>query len=169
VHLADLRVDPARVIATGAQAVELRDRIRGGLRLMATAELGGAAEELTALAVDYAKARHQFGRPIGGFQAVRHLLAEMYGRACGLRSLADAACADADEDMQRWPELGRAAKAYSAEPARFVAEQCLQVHGGMGFTYETTPHLYLRRVLTLEGYLGEAADLMLEIGQEETR
>lgn len=162
-------VEQESVIATGPNAAALRERIRGALRLMAVAELSGATAELTALAVAYAKTRHQFGRPIGGFQAVRHLLAEMQGRTSSLRSLADACLTDADSDEHRWAELGRAAKAYSTEPARFVAEQSLQIHGGMGFTYEMTPHLYLRRVLTLEGYLGEAADMLVEIGQEETR
>lgn len=162
-------VEHESVIATGASAVALRERIRGALRLMAVAELSGAAEKLTALAVAYAKTRYQFGRPIGGFQAVRHVLAEMQGRTSSLRSLADACLSDADGDQRSWAERGRAAKAYSTEPARFIAEQSLQVHGGMGFTYETTPHLYLRRVLTLEGYLGESADMMFEIGQEETQ
>jgi alkylation response protein AidB-like acyl-CoA dehydrogenase len=168
VRLRDVAVGPDSVIAVGPEAAELRDLIRGGLRLMAVAELSGAAEELTDLAVEYAKIRNQFGRPIGGFQAVRHLLAEMSGRTSALRNLADAVLADAS-DESRWAELGRAAKAYSAEPARFVAEQSLQVHGGIGFTWETRPHLHLRRVLTLEGYLGEAADLLTEIGEEETR
>lgn len=162
-------VEPESVIATGVDAAALRERIRGALRLMAVAELSGAAERLTALAVTYAKTRYQFGRPIGGFQAVRHLLAEMQGRTSSLRSLAEACLSDADTDQRRWAELGRTAKAYSTEPARFIAEQSLQVHGGMGFTYETTPHLYLRRVLTLEGYLGESADMMVEIGQEDTQ
>lgn len=169
VQINHVPVGPRDIIATGEHAAALRSRIRGALQLMAVAELSGAAEELTALAADYAKTRRQFGRPIGGFQALRHILAEMAARTSALRSFADAACEDANADARRWAELGRAAKAFSAEPARFVAEQCIQVHGGMGFTYETTPHLYLRRVLTLEGHLGEAADLMLEIGQEETR
>jgi alkylation response protein AidB-like acyl-CoA dehydrogenase len=168
ITLCGVPAGPEAVIAAGPAASALRDLLRGALRLMAAAEVSGAAEHLTDLAVEYAKVRHQFKRPIGGFQAIRHLLAEMAGRSAALRSLTDAALADA-RDEGRWAELGKVAKAYAAEPARIVAEQSLQVHGGMGFTWETLPHLYLRRVLTLEGYLGEAADLLVEIGEGETR
>jgi alkylation response protein AidB-like acyl-CoA dehydrogenase len=153
-----------RLIATGSDAGTLLATIHGGQRLMAVAELSGAAEEMTALSVDYAKERVQFGRPIAGFQALRHILSTMTGKASALISISDATLEDADKDPARVADLGRLAKAYSAEPSRFVAEQALQVHGGVGFTQELPLHIYIRRVLSLQGFLGEDAELFTEIG-----
>jgi alkylation response protein AidB-like acyl-CoA dehydrogenase len=157
-------VPDGRLLATGSDAAALIATIHGGQRLMAVAELSGAAEEMTALSVDYAKERFQFGRPIAGFQALRHILSAMTGKSSALISISDAALEDVDEDPARVAERGRLAKAYSAEPSRFIAEQALQVHGGVGFTQELSLHLYIRRVLSLQGFLGEDAELFTEIG-----
>jgi alkylation response protein AidB-like acyl-CoA dehydrogenase len=164
VSFAATAVAPAQILAFGADAAAVLASVHGVQRLMAVAELTGVAEEMTALSVDYAKERVQFGRPIAGFQAIRHMLATMTGKSSALLSLSDAVLADADAAPERIPVLGRLAKAYSAEPSRFVAEQALQVHGGVGFTWELTLHLYLRRVLSLEGLLGEDSQLFAEIG-----
>jgi alkylation response protein AidB-like acyl-CoA dehydrogenase len=167
VTLNDLATDRVEVVARGAQAEMVLGQIHGALRLAAGAHLAGVTAEMTSRATEYAKARVQFGRPVGGFQAIRHILAEMQGRVASLRSLSDACLAEAAADPSRTPECGRALKGYSSRPSRFIAEQAHQVYGGMGFTWEVPLHLYLRRVLTLEGYLGESTDLLIEIGKGE--
>lgn len=164
VGFSDVEVAADRVLLEGAAAARTLAMVHGAQRLMAVAELSGAVEEMTAMAVSYAGERVQFERPIAGFQALRHILAEMTGKASTLLSLSDAALWDADADRERVPELGRLAKAFSAEPSRFVAEQALQVYGGVGFTHEVPLHLFMRRALSLQGFLGEDADLFTEIG-----
>jgi alkylation response protein AidB-like acyl-CoA dehydrogenase len=116
------------------------------------------------MAVEYSKVREQFGRPIAGFQALRHLLATMAGRAAALRSLVQASLTDADADPMRRRELGLVAKAFSARVGRYVAEEALQVHGGIGFTAEYRLHPYFRRILTLQGSFGEPERALEEIG-----
>jgi alkylation response protein AidB-like acyl-CoA dehydrogenase len=165
VRFVDVPLEEEHVIAAGAGAATLREQVHASLRLMSVAELSGVASEMTSRAVDYAKQRTQFGRTIGGFQAVRHILSTMTGRSSALLSLSEASLADGDEDASRLPYLGRLVKAYSSDVSRYVAEQALQVHGGIAFTHELPLHLFLRRVLTLQGYLGEAPHLYADLGR----
>ncbi len=164
--LARVRIDRAvsdtDVLAGGQGAL---DELHATLRLMAGAELSGVAAELVDMSVAHAKVREQFGRPIGGFQALRHVIAKMAQRASSLESLVDAALADADADPSRRVELGMLAKAYGANVGRSVAEDALQVHGGIGFTAEYPLHLYMRRTLTYQGFLGESNELLTHLGE----
>jgi alkylation response protein AidB-like acyl-CoA dehydrogenase len=156
-----------QVIEAGeaGEARALLETIHATLRLMVAAELAGGAAELTDMSVEYSKRREQFGRPIAGFQALRHILARMATRSKSLDNLVAATLEDAERDPARLPELGRLAKAYSSVISRQTAEDALQVHGGMGFTAEYPLHLYMRRALSTEGYLGETADLLVELGE----
>ena len=165
VVLSSLRVGADDIVASGAEAAKLRERISSTLRLMVASELAGVAATITDLSVEYAKVREQFGRPIAGFQAVRHMLARMTQRTVSLANIADAAAADADAAPDRLGELGALAKAYATPTARWVAEEGLQVHGGIGFTAEYPLHLYMRRALTLESLTGESSAVTLEIGR----
>jgi Acyl-CoA dehydrogenase, C-terminal domain len=111
-------------------------------------DLAGVAEGAQALATGYAKTRHQYGAAIGSFQAVRHALAEAATLAEGAASMALFAAWSLDGLGQ--PEAqraARAAKAYCAHAARQVCETAVQVHGGIGNTWECLAHLYLRRCL----------------------
>ena len=111
----------------------------------------GIARAATDLAVAYAKEREQFNRPIGSFQAVKHILADMLVRAEVARAAADAAAVTLDQ-----PEVGDSARAVAAaktvagEAAVRNGEACIQVHGGMGFTWEAAPHLFLKRAWVLD-------------------
>ena len=111
----------------------------------------GIARAATDLAVAYAKEREQFNRPIGSFQAVKHILADMLVRAEVARAAADAAAVTLDQ-----PEVGDArvavasAKVVAGEAAVRNGEACIQVHGGMGFTWEAVPHLFLKRAWVLD-------------------
>lgn len=122
--------------------------------------LVGMAGATTELAVEYAKAREQFGRPIGSFQAVKHLCADMLVRAETARAAVHAAAVTVDQ-----PEVGDAARAaagaalLAAEAALSNAKACIQVHGGMGFTWEVPVHLYLMRARLVAQSIGPLSDL----------
>ncbi|WP_351226976.1 acyl-CoA dehydrogenase family protein [Streptomyces sp. NPDC002133] len=122
-------------------------RLRGGggpgpgpeAVLLTAAEQVGSAARTTELAVRHAKERKQFGRPIGGFQAVKHLCARMLVRTELARTAVYAASVTAD------PVEIAGAKLLADEAAVRGARDCLQVHGGMGFTWEADVHLHLKR------------------------
>lgn len=110
-----------------------------------TAELLGAAEQAIRITVKYAQEREQFGQPIGRFQGVKHPLAEMYVDVESAKSILYYAawCLDeGDADAARAVSL---AKAYASEAFARIGIDAVQLHGGVGFTWEYDPHLYLKR------------------------
>jgi alkylation response protein AidB-like acyl-CoA dehydrogenase len=117
---------------------------------LAAAEAAGVARRTLTIAVDYAKVREQFGRPIGGFQAIKHLCAEMLCRA----EAAEALAWDAANGQHPLSVASAAAVALDAAVAN--AKDCVQVLGGIGFTWEHDAHLYLRRAVALRQWLGGA-------------
>jgi alkylation response protein AidB-like acyl-CoA dehydrogenase len=153
---ADVRAEPAMdetrslgwVDAAGdalGDAALARDILDRGATLYA-AELLGASERMLEVSVAYAKTREQFGRPIGSFQAIKHRCADMLVDVEGMRSAASDASLAAST-----------AKAWASDAARRVMSSALQVHGGIGFTWEHDLHLYLKRA-QLDGVtFGDAA------------
>ena len=127
--------------------------------LLASAQLVGVAEAATTLAVQYASDRQQFGRPVGSFQGLKHLLADCYVRTEVARSAVWSAGVTLDE-----PEAGDAdravagARLLAARAGADNAKTCVQVHGGMGFTWEVDAHLYMKRAWVLETMFGSADD-----------
>ena len=111
-----------------------------------TADLVGTMQGALSLATRYAGQREQFGAPIGSFQAVAHLCAEQ-AVSRGARSAMFYAAWCTDESPAEALDAARVAKAYAAEVARAVTEAAIQVHGGIGMTWECLAHLYLRRAL----------------------
>ncbi len=135
---------------TGLQSARVRD-------LAATlfaAEAAGVAAWCAATAAGYAGIRRQFGRPIGAFQAVKHLCATMACRAERAAALAWDAARAADEAPGEHPFAAAAAAALALDDAVDNAKDCIQVLGGIGFTWEHDAHLYLRRALALRQLLG---------------
>lgn len=121
----------------------------------AAAEQVGIAGRTLELAVDYARTREQFGHPIGSFQAVKHLCADMFVLAeCARAAVTDAATA-AVETPEHWLEAAAVAKAYCSAAATTNAENLIQILGGIGYTWEHAAHLYLRRAKTLEFLFGD--------------
>jgi len=119
-------------------------------------EMVGTAQKALDIAVDYAKTRVQFGKPIGSFQAVKHKCVDMMVAVENARSLTYYASWTVDE---RVPEAASAvpmAKAYASDMAKNVTSEAIQVHGGIGFTWEHDMHLYHRRALAGEANLGNA-------------
>jgi len=127
---------------------------RDGVVLVA-AQLLGIAAATTELAVAYAGEREQFGKPIGAFQAVKHLCADMLTRAELARGIVYAAGATLDgRGVDPVERLVRAAKIAAGDAAKANGKSCIQVHGGMGFTAEVDAHLYLKRAILLDTVFG---------------
>ena len=122
-------------------------------RVILSAEAVGVARECTNAAAEYAKARHQFGRPIAMFQAVKHHCANMLvATELATAAVWDAARASSAGDEQR-SYTAAAAATLAGPAATFCAGLNIQVHGGIGFTWEHDAHLYLRRATTLPALL----------------
>ncbi len=151
------RVDLAGVEIAGADVIEGGAALAVALvRTIAAAEAVGGAQDCLAAAVDYAKVREQFGRTIGTFQAIKHHLANMLVAAeKATATVWDAARAGVDGSGDEEFELMAAATATLAFDAYVHnAELNIQVHGGIGFTWEHDAHLHLRRALTTRGLFG---------------
>jgi alkylation response protein AidB-like acyl-CoA dehydrogenase len=122
-----------------------------------TAEQVGAAQRVLDMAVEYAKVREQFGRPIGSFQAIKHKCADMLLRIEAARSAAYYAGWVASQGTPELRSVTSIAKADVSEAFLHVAEENLQIHGGLGFTWEQDPHLFLKRARSSFVLLGDPA------------
>jgi alkylation response protein AidB-like acyl-CoA dehydrogenase len=121
------------------------------------AEMTGGMQRTLDITVEYAKTRKQFGKPIGMFQAVQHQCADMYLETESSRS---AACYAGWALEENGPDAAIAvsvAKMYASDACRTVGNRGIQVHGGMGFTWENDLHLYYRRAKASETMLGDAS------------
>ncbi|HUN37043.1 MAG TPA: acyl-CoA dehydrogenase [Trebonia sp.] len=145
----ELSAAPASVIAGGA-AIAL-----SVARTLAAAGAAGGARAVTEMATGYAKVREQFGRTIGSFQAVKHLLADMLATSELATAAAWDAARAADHALDQQAELcGAVAATVALTGFQSNAQRNIQVHGGIGFTWEHDAHLYLRRALTLLAMFG---------------
>ncbi|WP_033341395.1 acyl-CoA dehydrogenase family protein [Catenuloplanes japonicus] len=158
--LVDLTFDgaPGRPIGPADRAVAAA--FTAGSALLASEQLG-VAEWCLDTTVDYAKTRLQFGRPIGSFQAVKHRLADVWVSVTQSRAVARyaaGAVSGPDDDLGGTEQRLAAALAQShCGPAAVrAAEECVQLHGGIGFTWEHPAHLYLKRAKTTSIALGTA-------------
>ena len=149
---------PARALASGADAERvITAALRTGAALLAAEQVGGA-QRMLERTVAYAGTRLQFGRPIGSFQAVKHRCADMLVLVEHARSTAYHA-AWALQDGIDDPDLAIGiAQATCSEAYQRVAEDTVQLHGGIGFTWEHSAHLYLKRAVTDAALLGSAAE-----------
>jgi alkylation response protein AidB-like acyl-CoA dehydrogenase len=157
------RVDalpPGERVGDASAAAEWRRR---GAALTAALQLGlsiGATE----LAVAYAKEREQFGRPIGAFQAVKHRCADMITRVEVLRAAVYAAGVTLDgRGVEPADRAVAVAKVLASSSAAACGKDCVQVHGGMGYTWEVDAHLFLKRAWVLDLAFGEAGEIAAEL------
>ena len=145
--LADVTLDrvPGRPVASGEDAVRaLAAALTAGAGMLAAEQLG-VAERCLEMTVAYVKERRQFARPVGSFQALKHRLADVWVAVTQARAAARyaAAClAAGDPDT---PVAVALAKAACGEAAVLAAQECVQLHGGIGFTWEHPAHLLLKR------------------------
>jgi alkylation response protein AidB-like acyl-CoA dehydrogenase len=137
----------------GAADAYLQQALNSALAALAAEQVGGA-RKIMEMSVDYAKVREQFGRPIGSFQAIKHKCADMLVEVESATSAAYGAGAAIDERSQEAAVLASLAKAYCSEAYCHVAAETIQVHGGIGFTWEHPAHLYFRRAKGSEMLFG---------------
>ena len=130
------------------------------------AEQVGGAQRCLDLSVEYAKERQQFGRPIGAFQAIKHKCADMMVQVESARSAAYFAGCVAAEDGDDLSLQASLAKAYCSDAFFRCAADALQIHGGVGFTWEYDIHLYLKRARSTETFLGNAAHHRERVAQQ---
>jgi alkylation response protein AidB-like acyl-CoA dehydrogenase len=147
-------VDAAPLGEPGTGADALRKTLEQAAVCLA-AECVGGSEKTMDMAVRYAKDRYQFGRPIGSFQAIKHKCADMLLRLESAKSTAYYAAWAAAEDNEELPVAASLAKAYCTESYFANSRENIQIHGGIGFTYEHDCHLYYRRAKTSELLLGD--------------
>jgi alkylation response protein AidB-like acyl-CoA dehydrogenase len=141
--LCDIAFDgaPARRVAGGPMWTVA---LTTGAVLLASEQLG-VAEWCLDTTVEYVKTRHQFGRPVGSFQALKHRLAELWVAVTQARALARYAAGCLADDDPDLPVAAALAQAHCSQVAVRAAEECVQLHGGIGFTWEHPAHLYLKR------------------------
>jgi alkylation response protein AidB-like acyl-CoA dehydrogenase len=147
----DLAATPAERVGDAAAAAALLDRAA----TFTAAEMLGAADRVLEMAVDYARERVQFGRPIGSFQAVKHRCADMLVDVEGMRSTVYWAAWELDSGDD--PSVAAStAKCWASDASRRVMASGLQVHGGIGFTWEHDLHFFLKRAQLDQVAFGDA-------------
>jgi len=148
---------PDTLVLSGAEARAGMARLGDRAAMGSAALLVGVADRMIAMAAHYATERTQFGRPIGSFQAVKHLLADAlvrveFARPAVYRAAWSLDVGDADADVH-----ASMAKALAADAAVLAARSALQVHGAIGYTWEHDLHLWMKRAWSLVPAWGDAA------------
>ena len=157
VAFAEVRVPQDAVVGTPGASDDLLTRLLATGVTLTAAEAVGAMNHEFEMTVQYAKDRIAFGRPIGSFQAVKHVLADTsLAVEMGKAVVSAAACSVGSGD-DYGPQAASMAKAMVGDAAIELAQNCFQVFGGIGYTWEHDQHLYLRRLTTDAGLYGDAA------------
>jgi alkylation response protein AidB-like acyl-CoA dehydrogenase len=146
---------PARLIGEEGAAGPVLTRTLDLAAVALAAEQVGGAQRCLDMSVDYAKTRIQFGRPIGSFQAIKHKCADMLLEVESAKSAAYYAGWAAAEDSEELPVVASLAKSYCSEAYFHAAAENIQIHGGIGFTWEHDAHLYFKRAKSSELLLGD--------------
>ncbi|MGH9089118.1 MAG: acyl-CoA dehydrogenase family protein [Acidimicrobiales bacterium] len=153
----ELHGTPATLVGTeGGAEPGLTKTLQLAVVALAAEQVGGAQHCLDS-SVEYAKSRIQFGRPIGSFQAIKHKCADMLLEVESARSAAYYAGWAAADDSDELPMVASLAKSYCSEAYFHAAAETIQIHGGIGFTWEHTAHLYLKRAKSSELLFGDPA------------
>ena len=146
---------PARLIGTEGQGWTALSKTLDLAAVALAAEQVGGAQMCLDMSVEYAKVRVQFGRPIGSFQAIKHKCADMLLEVESAKSAAYYAGWAAAEDSDELPVVASLAKAYCSDAYFHAAAENIQIHGGIGFTWEHDAHLYFKRAKSSELLLGD--------------
>ena len=146
-QLCDLSFDdaPGRLIASGPAAPQAVDAALAAGAAVVAAEQVGLAQRCLDMTLGYVKERRQFARPVGSFQALKHRLADVWVAVSQARAASRYAAACLATSHQDAKVAVAVAKAYCSETAVLAAQECVQMHGGIGFTWEHPAHLYLKR------------------------
>jgi alkylation response protein AidB-like acyl-CoA dehydrogenase len=168
VTLTGVEIHDAAALSPEATEAVLRRLLAIGA-VLAAAEAAGAASGVLALARGYATERRQFGRPIGSFQAIRHMLADMYVKQDSCWSTVLFAAAGLEEGTDDALQTASIAKGYVSRAAQDVAQGALQVFGGIAFTAEHPAHRFLRRIIARGQQFGDARHHERAIGRALVR
>jgi len=155
--LRDVRVPASAHLGPPRTGSATFDRTLDLAKVALAAEQVGGAQRCLEMALDYAKTRVQFGRPIGSFQAIKHKLADMFVQVESARSASYYAAWAAAESEGELPAAAALAKAYCSDVYFHAAAENIQIHGGVGFTWEHDAHLYFKRAKSSETLFGDAA------------
>lgn len=173
-RIVDLTRDQGTLVLDSAPAAQLtpyRDddpvfaRARPALLTLTAADIAGAAEWMLQTTAEYAKTRVQFDRPIGFFQAVKHPLVDVMVCVDETRSLVYAAAAVFDHDRANAVPAALLAKASASDTAEFAANRGTQLHGGIGFTWESDVQMYHKRLIHGQHLLGDGMACRAELGE----
>jgi alkylation response protein AidB-like acyl-CoA dehydrogenase len=156
VVLNDVRVPAEAVVGEVDRGWAILDPVLRRAAVMAAAEMLGAARRCMEMSVEYAKVRQQFGQPIGTFQAIKHACADMLLEVENAHAATYYAAWALDADAPDAALAASVAKAYVNEASRKVCGSSIQVHGGIGFTWEYDLHLYVKRAKHLEPLYGDS-------------
>ena len=157
-------VQPDAVVGqAGEAAAQVEWQLRLALVLL-SAESVGAMQSGFDITLEWAFDRYSFGRPLASYQALKHRFADMLTWLEASRAITGAACVATQQQTEKAAELTSAAKAYSGEYGAELLQDCVQLHGGIGVTFEHDLHLYLRRVIVDRATLGTPADHRRRIG-----
>jgi alkylation response protein AidB-like acyl-CoA dehydrogenase len=147
----------ARLIGTAGHAEEWLKALLVTATISLSGEQVGGAKRLLEISVEYAKTRQQFGRFIGSFQAIKHKCATLYLETESAGAVARYAAWTVDEGLDGDAVIAASmAKSYCSEVFTHAAAENIQIHGGVGFTWDNDAHLFLRRAKTSEVFLGDA-------------
>lgn len=152
-HFDGVRIPADAIISHDAASV--LQQAWPGLLALVSADLCGASERLLQTTVEYAGQRTQFDRPIGFFQAVKHPLVNAMIDIDRARSLLYHACAEIDAGTAQAETAARMAKSAASDAAGFTSDRAIQLHGGIGFTWEYALHIFFKRNLHNQAYLGD--------------
>jgi alkylation response protein AidB-like acyl-CoA dehydrogenase len=147
---------PARLLGEAGRGWPALSKTLDQAAVCLANEMVGGAQKVLDMSVEYAKVRMQFGRPIGSFQAVKHKCADMLVEVESAKSAAYYAAWVAAEGNDELPVCASLAKAYCSEAYSHAAAENIQVHGGIGFTWEHDAHLYFKRAKSSELLFGDA-------------
>jgi alkylation response protein AidB-like acyl-CoA dehydrogenase len=146
----------ATPLGTPGQGAAAFEKTMQQAAILLSNEMVGGAQFVLDQSVEYAKVRVQFGRPIGSFQAIKHKCADMLLEVESGKSAAYYAAWAAAEDNDEVPVVAPLAKAYLSDAYFHCAAENIQIHGGIGFTWEHDAHLYFKRAKSSEIFLGDA-------------
>ena len=146
---------PARLVGADGSGWDTLGKTLDLAAVALANEQVGGAQRVLEMSVEYAKVRVQFGRPIGSFQAIKHKCADMLLEVESAKSAAYYAAWCAAEDNDELPVTASLAKAYCSDAYFHAAAENIQIHGGIGFTWEHDAHLYFKRAKSTELFLGD--------------
>ena len=155
VTLTDVTVSEDHLVGSAGRGWAVIERVLEKAIVNLSAEQVGAAQKCLEMSVDYAKTRHQFGRPIGSFQAIKHKCADMLVQVESAKSACYYAAWAASEDNEELAVVAPMAKSYCSEAFFHCASENIQIHGGIGFTWEHDAHLYFKRAKSSELLFGD--------------